>query len=256
MVVLEDIELLKEQLHLHFKSTWTEMIKPSQKSGFAARIVQECDSGTAKFLKAWDGLPLWVDDVVSKGSLHASVSEETPEEIEDDDCNEDQGAAAEDDVAAPTPKSIDNAVKSWERAHEAKEGKLSDTNRAICKELMTSCFDRVAVLHEKRVAAALVLAEQQRERDAIREAKEREKAAAAAEDEAEYASTEFSAKSIHGERISSKTGMREFLVHWRRCSAYERTWEPEENCTGALRLIEEFRARSKVVKDRVAKRKL
>lgn len=255
MIVEEDIELLKEQFHLHFGSTLSEMTKPTQKSQFAARVVKECDTGTAKFLKAWDGLPTWVAGVVSRGSLHKSVTDETPEEVEDDDEAEEHGAEAEDAVAAPTPRSIDNAVKRWERAHEAKEGKLTAASRAICRELMTSCFDRVAVLHEKRVAAALLADEQQHEQDAIQLAKEAEKAAEAEAAAAEYSQIEFNAKSIHGERVDKKTGIREFLVQWRRCSALERTWEPEENCKGSSRLIKEWRERSQLAKDRNAKRK-
>jgi hypothetical protein len=256
MILAEDIELLKEQFHLHFGSNWAEMTKTTQKSTFAARIVQERDTGTAKFLKQWDALPEWVAEVVSKGSLHNSVCEETPEETEDDGGAEAHDAAAEDGAAAPTPKSIENAVKSWERAHEAKEGKLSDANRAICRELMTSCFDRVVVLHEKRVAATLVASEQQLERDAIEVAKGKEKAAAAEAAQAEYSTIDFSAKSVHGERVDKTTKSRQFLIHWKRCSASERTWEPEANCTGSERLIKEFRERSKVAQDRVNKRKL
>lgn len=145
MILTEDIQMLKEQLHLHFGSTWETMTKKplGGRSTFAARITPREKTGTHAFLAAWDALPAYVSKVVSAGKLERSLVEESPEEHEE--VEEDAEVAdAELSLAssACSEKDLDLAVNSWERAHQAKEGKLGVQERAVCKELMSSCFER------------------------------------------------------------------------------------------------------------------
>jgi hypothetical protein len=258
MVITEDIMMLKEQFHLHFGSTWDKMTERSRTSRFAARAVDICDTGTYKFLAAWEKLPGYVTKTVAKGNLHHSLSEteiEEEEEVETGDGVADGDDDGSELVDVSGSRTLDNAVRSWERSHEAKEGKFSEDQRALCKELMGSCFERVSVLHEKRVEAAEAAVLKGLEEEKVRAAKEAERAGARGEAEAAYAKNKWSVKSIHGERVVKATAQREFLVHWTGSSAFDRSWEPEENVADCQAAKDEFRERSAVARQRASKRK-
>lgn len=252
MVVSEDIQLLKEQLHLHYGSTWEQMTERTQTSHFAARTgISRNTTGTQRFLDAWGRLPEYVAHAVAKGNLFNSVEAEVVEEEEE--ANDSELPTSEADILSSTCNSVDLAVRSWERAHEAKEGKLSEQDKAVCKELMSSCFERLSTLHERRV-------QQLEEVEKLRLEQElKEAPLIAARAGAEAAAAKGAAvvghrvKSIHGERLRKGQPEREFLVHWHGCGESERTWQPESSIS-APRLIREFRERSKKAKAR-AKRK-
>ena len=132
------------------------MTRECNTSAFVARTVARENTGTSKFLASWDRQPDYVRKVLAKGKLHRSLGDETAEEVEDTgvegDADAEIGGAVE-ALQASSSNSIDLAVRSWERAHESKEGKLSQSDKAACRELMSGCFERVAVLHERRVKA-------------------------------------------------------------------------------------------------------
>jgi hypothetical protein len=258
MIITEDIQMLKEQFHLHFGSTWQKMKEKSIKSTFAARTVSRSNTGTQKFLDSWDSLPEYVSKTVAKGALDQSFSQaEIDEEAEAERANE---LADEDDSMADLHEAsqascLDNAVRSWERGHEAKEGKLSELERAVCKELMTSCFDRVSVLHEKRVLAAEATTLKESAQQALEDAKEAKRVSVRVQAQQQAALKEYSVKSIHGERLRKRTQQREFLVHWKGFNEFERDWELESNLSNCDKAIGEFRGRSELARARASKRK-
>jgi hypothetical protein len=258
MVITEDIMMLKEQFHLHFGSTWEKMTERSRTSHFAARTVDIRDTGTYKFLAAWDKLPGYVSKTVAKGNLHHSLSEsEIAEEAEVDSGQQ----VGDDDDSGLEPgsvsvnSSLDNAVRSWERSHEGKEGKFSDDQRAVCKELMSSCFERASVLHEKRAESADAAARKDLEEQEVLAEKIATRQRAQDAVDAAYAKKTWSVRSIHGERVARGTDQREFLVHWTGSMQFDRSWEPESNVAGCDTAIAEFRERSAQASQRASKRK-